>query len=110
MPGAIEGQDPVTKKTIYLQMPPIVATADIATVQRTKVADGRTSLRVNLTTAGAQKLSAATNGIAGQAIAFVVNGYVFAMPKVMSRLSTTVEFTGQETDEEMEALLDALTD
>lgn len=109
-PGAIEARDPITEKVIYLGMPPIVSAADIATVQRSKNADGSTSLRINMTAAGAQKLSAATSGTAGQQVAFVVNGFVFAVPKVMSPLSTSVEVTGQEISDEMETLLDALTD
>lgn len=107
VPGAKKATDPETTTPIFLVTPAIISTADVATVQRTK--GSPESLTVNLTPAGASKLTAATSKPAGMQAAFVVNGTVLSAPKVMSPLSSGFRITSNVIANNSEQIFSALT-
>lgn len=100
--------DPDSKSQIYLKLPPIVTSADVATVQRND-SQPQPALTVRLTPQGAQKLAAATTPATGQKLAIVVNGQVAGVPTVRSPLSTSFAISGGAFHKEREDIFESLT-
>ena len=90
VPNSQAAVAPGTGNTIYLVTPPIITSADVATVQKPQQTAGQPGLAVNLSPAGAQKLAAATAGAHGQSLAIVANGNVISVAKIKSTLSTSL--------------------
>lgn len=94
-PGGAQPQaDPNTGKAIYLVGTPMIATADVATVQRCDDPPGTPGLAVTLTPAGAKKLSLATRTARGQQVAIAVDGQVVFAAAVYGPLSRSFMLTG----------------
>jgi preprotein translocase subunit SecD len=102
--------DPGTGAQIYLTLPPVITSADIATVQRAEDSSKQQSLIVKLTPPGAEKLSAATTPAVGQQVAFVVNGSVAAVAKVFSPLSNNFSISGGSISKDREEIFATLTE
>src|SRR5437899_1735341 len=83
-----------TGATIYLLTPPIITSADIATIQKSEQTPGHLGLAINLLPAGGQKLAAATTPAAGKSMAIVVNGEVVFVAKLVSTLSNDMRIEG----------------
>lgn len=86
--------DPGNGTQVFLILPPVIASADVATVQRAVDPNEKMSLTVRLTTGGSQKLSAATTPPAGKELAILVNGQVASVAKVVSPISTGFSVSG----------------
>ena len=93
VPGAWAVTEPGTKTTIYLRVPPIIAAADIATVQGLET-ELKVDLVLTLTTVGASKLTAATTPATGQKLAIVANGRVIVVAPVRNPLSNQFTVAG----------------
>lgn len=102
--------DPDSKSQIYLKMPPIVTSADVATVQRQDERQQDPALIVDLTPQGAQKLAAATTPAKGQKLAIVVNGQVAGVPSVRTPVSSGFSISGGAFHKEREDIFGALTE
>ena len=103
-PSTTEAIDPLTDKPLFLQNPPIVTAADVATVARSEIevemVDGSPSqstqiaLNVELTSAGAKKMAAATATPMGNPIAVVIDGQVVATPRLHSQINGSFQISG----------------
>ncbi len=102
--------DPQTGTQVYLVVPPVIASADVATIQRSEDSPARLSMTVNLTPPGAQKLSVATTPAVGQPLAIVVNGKVMKVGKVRSTLSKSFVISGGSIQKDREEIFEALTE
>jgi preprotein translocase subunit SecD len=107
--NSLASVDPNTGSQIYLLLPAVTTSADVATVRRSGNADETPSLTVNLTPQGAQKLSAATTGAQGQQMAIVVNGKVISVAKVLSPLSSAFNISGGPIQQNREDIFEVLT-
>jgi preprotein translocase subunit SecD len=108
-PNSRTAFNPENKSQIYLAVPPILASADVATVQRI-LDQNQPALKVVLNASGAKKLSAATSSSTGQELAIVVNGHVTAVPKVRSALSNNFSISGGSFQKDQEDIFAALTE
>lgn len=102
--------DPKSGLQIFLSLPPVITSADVATVQRSEDSQDQSSLTVHLTPQGAQKLSAATTPAQGQELAIVVNGIVSSVAKVRSPLSKGFNISGGTLHKDREEIFAALTE
>lgn len=103
-PNTTEAVDPGTGGPLFLQTPPIITAADVATVLRSEIEINtvggtptkrtQTALDVNLTPAGAAKMVAATATPMGQPIAVVINGQVVGTPKLFSPIKESFQISG----------------
>jgi hypothetical protein len=101
-PNTKPAVDPLSGRPVQLRLPPIIETADVATVARA-VEEGRTTtgavsprlaLEVNPTSAGAAKLYNATATPAGQTLAVVINGRLVAVPRVHAPITSSFQVSG----------------
>lgn len=109
-PGFKSAIDPQSGSPIYLALPPLITSADVATIQRSDEASGSPSLSVQLTPTGAQKLSAATTPAQGQQLAIVVNGQVISVAQVLSPLSNGFRIAGGAIQKDREEIFSVLTE
>ena len=109
-----EAVDPATGGAIFLQTPPVITTADVATITRSAAEYGAANgeskehpaLLVELTPAGATKMATATANSIGEPMAVVINGQVVAMPKVMTPIRSSFQISG---DALVTSAIEALT-
>jgi preprotein translocase subunit SecD len=102
--------DPESGSQVYLTLPPVIASADVATVERAEDSHDQFSLTVHLTPQGAQKMSAATTPAQGQELAIVVNGQVMSVAKVRSPISKDFSISGGSLNRERETIFAVLTE
>ena len=112
-----EAVDPGTGGPLFLQTPPIITAADIATVFRSEIEiktvgstpsqSNQITLDVKLTPAGAAKMAAATATPMGQPIAIVINGQVVSAPKLFSPIQESFQISG--IDKRFTPSIEALT-
>ena len=102
--------DPQTGAMISLALPPILTSADVATVQRSEDSPGGPAFAVKLTPVGAKKLASATTPASGQQVAILVNGKVAAVPKVMTTISDSFIISGSSIAKDREEIFAALTE
>ena len=95
---------------VFLILPPVIASADVATVQRAADPNEKMSLTVHLTTGGSQKLLAATTPPAGKELAILVNGQVASVAKVVSPISSSFNVSGGLIGKDLEEIFAALTE
>lgn len=101
--------DPSAGTPIRLVLPPIITSADVATIQRSEDSPKYPSFTVNVTPTGAAKLRAATTPAAGQ-LAVLVNGKVASVAKVFSTLSDSFVISGSSIAKDREEIFAALTE
>ncbi len=101
--------DPQTGSQVFLILPPILTSADVASVQRAEDSHDSPSLTVNLTPLGAKKLSAATTPALGQELAFVVNGHVTNVAKVLAPLLNSFNISGGSIQKDRDEIFATLT-
>lgn len=101
--------DPQGGAQVFLILPPVIASADVATVQRAVDPNEKMSLTVHLTTGGSQKLSAATTPPTGQELAILVNGQVTSVAKVVTPISADFSVSGGLIGKDREEIFAALT-
>ena len=107
--GTRAAAGPDAGSTIYLIQPPIIVSSEVETVQLRKSTPSMPELVVNLTPAGAKKMSAATTPPKRQQLALVVNGKVLAAPTVMATISDSLILGGMLTDKDCDEFFDSLT-
>jgi len=110
MPNSRAATEPLNGSQVFLSLPPVITSVDVATVQSAHEGNDRSSLSVHLTPAGAQKLAAATTPPAGKELAVLVNGQVTGVFKVVSPLSTSFSMSGGRLGSEGEEIFRALTE
>lgn len=100
-PGTKTVTDPISHETNHWKTPAVITTADVATVSLTQDGGDKStpSLTVNLTPAGAAKLSAISEASRGMKLAIEVNGTILATPKINSTLSKHVMIAGSKSQE-----------
>jgi preprotein translocase subunit SecD len=101
--------DPDTGAAVYLATPAIITSTDVATIQRSEDSPDLPSLTVHLTPTGATKLAAATASPNGMRLAFVLNGTVVSIPRVLSPMSSGFRVEGGAMAKNLDSLFDALT-
>jgi preprotein translocase subunit SecD len=104
-----QATDPNSGATIYLIAPPVIASADVATLQRSEESPGLPSLTVNLTPAGGRKMAAATTPATGQELAVIVNGEVIWVAAVRSPVSNGFRISGGTVQKHREQIFEDLT-
>lgn len=109
-PNARAVFDPQGGAQVFLILPPVITSADVATVQRAADPNEKMSLTVHLTTGGSQKLSAVTMPPAGKELAILVNGQVASVAKVVSPISTDFSVSGGFIGKDREKIFAALTE
>jgi preprotein translocase subunit SecD len=108
-PGSRAATDPGTGAPVYLTQPPIVSTADVASVSQSSGNSGFPSLAVKLTPAGGLKMTAATTPASGQQVAIVANGKVIGVMNVRSPIGDAFVIEGGALQRDHEAIFRALT-
>jgi preprotein translocase subunit SecD len=109
VPNSQQATDLNSGAMIYLTAPPVITSADVATVQRSEDSPQTPSLTVNLTPAGAKKLAAATTPATGQKLAVIVNGQVISAATVHSSLSNSFRIAGGPIQKDRERVFESLT-
>src|SRR4051812_36632599 len=99
---------PDGKSQLYVTMPSVLSTADIATVNRSDTSQ-EPSLNFKMTPAGAKKLLTATASAKGQQLAVVVNGHTISVAKIHSALSDSINISGGLIYKDCDDMVDALT-
>ena len=87
IPGSKETTDPSTGDPLFLTMPAIITAKEVASVRQMDAQSPASSLVVNLTEDGAEKLAAVTAKHEDLRLALVVNGTCAAVPKVVATVS-----------------------
>ncbi|MGI9470960.1 MAG: SecDF P1 head subdomain-containing protein [Rubripirellula sp.] len=117
-PNAISLADPKTGESLLLELLPVVATADVATVERSKLEieslDGspailQPALNVVLTPEGAARLLKATTALQGQTIAVVIDGKIVSTPRVIVPINGSFRISSDVSDVAFVTAIESIT-
>jgi preprotein translocase subunit SecD len=107
-PTAVVATDPGTGRPLFLKTPPVVSTNDVATVglseEDIQMVDGKPSghrdvgITVTLTPAGSAKMATETANASGDRVAFLVNGKIYATPRVHTQIQKSFRISGAPDD------------
>jgi len=103
-PGLREAKVSGTDRTIYLHEDVVVTNGDISAARAIR-ADNGYSVSVEFTSAGAEKMRAATRKHLGKPVAVLLDGQVVMAPVLRSPVDIAAEITGDFTKAEAERVV-----
>ena len=111
-PDGLSFVDPISGESLSVRKTPIIATADVSTVQLILGQSEkypRPCLTIVLTPRGGKKIQQATTRLQGGRLAVVANGELLASPRILVPISTPFQVTGGRIHTAGENIFELLT-